>query len=49
MVDSPVFLQINGVELSGANNDNNQHLAIDVAAGQQTIDTIAERLRELAT
>lgn len=44
-----VFLEINGVEISRASNDDVYELVIDVAAGQPTVDTIAERLRQLAT
>jgi death on curing protein len=44
-----VFLQINGIEISRANNDDVYDLVIDIAAGQPTIDAIAERLRNLAT
>lgn len=44
-----VFLQINGVEISRAGNDGVYDLVIDVAAGQPTVDEIAERLRQLAT
>ena len=44
-----VFLQINGIEISGATNDDVYDLVIDVAAGQPTVDSIAERLRQLAT
>jgi death on curing protein len=44
-----VFLEINGIEISRAGNDHVYDLVIDVAAGQPTIDTIAERLRHLAT
>ena len=44
-----VFLEINGIEISRASNDDVYDLVIDVAAGQPTIDTIAERLRQLAT
>ena len=43
-----VFLEINGVEISRANNDDVYDLVIDVAAGQLTVDTVAERLRQLA-
>ena len=43
-----VFLEINGVEISRASNDDVYDLVIDVAAGQPTVDTIAERLRQLA-
>jgi death on curing protein len=44
-----VFLEINGVEISRSSNDDVYDLVIDVAAGQPTVDTIAERLRQLAT
>ena len=44
-----VFLEINGIEISGASNDDVHDLVIDVAAGQPSVDTIAERLRQLAT
>jgi death-on-curing protein len=44
-----VFLEINGIEISRAGNDDVYDLVIDVAAGPPTIDTIAERLRQLAT
>jgi death on curing protein len=44
-----VFLEINGIEISGASNDDVYDLVIDVAAGQPSVDTIAERLRQLAT
>ena len=43
-----VFLEINGVEISRASNDDVYDLVIDVAAGQPSVDTIAERLRQLA-
>ena len=42
-----VFLEINGVEISLASNDDVYNLVMDVAAGEPTIDTLAERLREL--
>ncbi|MEO6651272.1 MAG: type II toxin-antitoxin system death-on-curing family toxin [Ilumatobacteraceae bacterium] len=44
-----VFLEINGIEISRASNEDVYDLVIDVAAGHPTIDTIAERLRQLAT
>ncbi len=44
-----VFLEINGIEISRASNDDVYKLVNDVAAGQPTIDTIAKRLRQLAT
>ena len=43
-----VFLEINGFEISRASNDDVYDLVIDVAAGQPTVDTVAERLRQLA-
>ena len=46
---TPVFPEINRVEISRASNDDVYDLVIDVAAGQPTVDTIAERLRQLAT
>ena len=42
-----VFLQINGVEISRAENDEVYDLVIDVAAGQPSVDAIADRLRRL--
>ena len=44
-----VFLEINGIQISRASNDDVYDLVIDVAAGEPTVDTIAERLRQLAT
>lgn len=44
-----VFLEINGIEISRADNDDVYDFVIDVTAGQPTVDTIAERLRQLAT
>jgi death on curing protein len=44
-----VFLEINGIEISHAGNDDVYDLVMDVAAGQPAVDTIAERLRQLAT
>ena len=44
-----VFLEINGVEISLASNDDVYNLVMDVAAGEPTIDTLAERLCQLAT
>jgi death-on-curing protein len=44
-----VFLEINGIEISRASNDDVYDLVIDVASGQSTVDTTAERLRQLAT
>jgi len=44
-----VFLEINRVEISRAGSDDVFELVIEVAAGQPTVDEIAERLRQLAT
>ncbi len=44
-----VFLEINGVEISRADNDDVYDLVIDVAAGQPTLDAIAEQLQRLAS
>ncbi|WP_040496493.1 type II toxin-antitoxin system death-on-curing family toxin [Ilumatobacter nonamiensis] len=43
-----VFLEINGVKISKASNDDVYDLVIDVAASDPTIEAIAERLRQLA-
>jgi death-on-curing protein len=43
-----VFLEINGIEISRANNDDVYDLVIGVAAGQPTVDAIAVQLRKLA-
>ena len=42
-----VFLEINAVEIFRGGNDNVFDVVIDVAAGQATVDEIAQRLREL--
>jgi death-on-curing protein len=43
-----VFLEINGVEVSRADNDDVYDLVIDVAAGHPTVEEIAEQLKQLA-
>ena len=48
-LSTAVFLEINGIEISRASNDDVYDLVIDVAAGHPTVDAIAERLRRLAT
>jgi death-on-curing protein len=48
-LDTAVFLEINGIEISRASSNDVYDLVIDVAAGEPTVDTIAERLRQLAT
>ena len=44
-----VFLEINGVEISRASNDDVYDLVMDIAGGEPTVDTVAERLRQIAT
>ena len=48
-LSTAVFLEINGIEVSRASNDKVYDLVIEVAAGRPTIDSIAERLQQLAT
>jgi death-on-curing protein len=43
-----VFLEINSIEISGASNGDVYDLVIHVAAGEPTVDAIADRLRQLA-
>ncbi len=47
-LSTAVFLEINGIEISRASNDDVYDLVIDVAAGQPTVEEIAERLQQLA-
>ena len=47
-LSTAVFLEINGVKISRASNEDVYDVVIDVAAGERTVDTIAERLRQLA-
>jgi death on curing protein len=42
-----VFLEINNIEISRASNDDVYDLVIDVAAGQPSVEEIAQRLREI--
>ncbi len=42
-----VFLEVNGIEISSADNDAVYELVIEVAAAQPSVDEIAQRLREL--
>jgi death on curing protein len=44
-----VFLEINGIEISKASNDDAYDLVIAVAGGQPSVDEIALRLRGLIT
>jgi death-on-curing protein len=46
-LSTAVFLEINGIEISTADNDLVYELVIEVAAGQPSVDEIAHRLREL--
>lgn len=48
-LSTAVFLEINGIGVSRASNEDVYDLVIDVAAGRPTIDAIAERLQQLAT
>jgi len=43
-----VFLDINGVEITSASNDDVYELVMGVAAGSQDVDGIAAELRRLA-
>ena len=43
-----VFLEINGIEVSRADNDDVYDLVIDVASGHPTVEEIAEHLKQLA-
>lgn len=42
-----VFLHLNGVDVSVAENDDVYELVMDVAAGRRTVPEVAERLRLL--
>ena len=42
-----VFLEINGIGISRADNDQVYDLVIDVAAGQPTVEEITKRLKHL--
>ena len=44
-----VFLEINGMEISQAGNDDVYDLVIEIAAGQSSVDEITDRLRSLIT
>lgn len=46
-LSTAVFLEINGIEISRASNDDVYDLVIEVAAGDPAIETIAERLSRL--
>lgn len=43
-----VFLEINGIRISKAGNDDVYDLVIDVAAGRPTLEAIAKQLQRLA-
>ena len=42
-----VFLHLNGIDVSVADNDDVYRLVMDVAGGHHTVPDIAERLRQL--
>jgi len=42
-----VFLEINGIEISSADNDSVCEFVIEVAAAQPSVDEIAQRIRGL--
>lgn len=46
-LSTAVFLEINGIEISSADNDSVHELVMEVAAAQPSVDEIAQRLREL--
>ena len=46
-LSTAVFLEINGIAISSAGNDDVYDLVIDVAAGNPTVEEIAERLQQL--
>lgn len=48
-LSTAVFLEINSVEISLADNDDVYDLVIDVAAGQLEVEVIADRLEQLIT
>ena len=47
-LSTAVFLEINGIAISRAGNDEVYDLVIDIAAGQPTVEAIADRLQQLA-
>ncbi len=48
-LSTAVFLEINGIKISRANNDDVYDLVIDVAAGHPTVESIAKRIQQLTT
>jgi death-on-curing protein len=46
-LSTAVFLEINGIEISSADNDAVYQLVIEVAVAQTSVDEIAQRLRDL--
>ncbi len=48
-LSTAVFLEINGIGVSRASNDDVYELVIEVAAGQPTVEAIAGLLKQLAT
>ena len=46
-LSTAVFLEVNGIEISAADNDAVYELVIEVAAAQPSVDEIAQQLRGL--
>jgi death-on-curing protein len=46
-LSTAVFLEINGIEISSADNESVYQLVIEVAVAQTSVDEIAEPLRDL--
>ena len=46
-LSTAVFVEINGIEISSADNDAVYELVLDVAASRAGVDEIAQRLRDL--
>lgn len=47
-LSTAVFLEINGIEISRADNNDVYDLVIDVASAKPTLEAIAERLHQIA-
>ena len=46
-LSTAVFLEINGIEISRASDDDIYDLVVGVAGGQSSVEAIAERLQQL--
>lgn len=46
-LSTAVFLEINGIEISRAENNDVYDLVIDVASDKSTVEAIAERLEQM--